>query len=462
MMAGFFFDLKPVNFKNDTSLIRDLSNTNPLSGLFNDLKTVANDLVSGLDDRNVSTIRNTIQTGVLNGEKVNDIVGGLRASNPNFTEGQFDRADIQKFRDKESEINYRKAQEAHQRLSTQKMKDEMNYLAQTREADKLMAYLKEQALLQGDSAKFGMADIWNSSAVQRALANNSQFKDRALDYYKTNGFLTQLKEAIPEQKFTDLDLASAKLQTSLQKNIAEQELLQSDIGLAPDWNTNPKYKDKAVLLDSLTKGMSAADAVSTKEEFEAKLREVSGRLPDLPMEAKLALVASGINDNWFFEFWQNPYDFSNADNTIERLESLSRRKDRKGQSLLNQIIDYTINNQPAVTEGKELLANKTLQTLRDNRDALIKSIETNPYYTSAQKERLIYNVRYQTEATLPTLMRNLLTAETQSKNLKVGEINNQKNEKAFREYLAELKQKSERGRELAEKYSKMINSPLLP
>ena len=142
MMAGFFFDLKPVNFKNDTSLIRDLSNANPLAGLFGDLKTVANDLVSGLDDRNVSTIRNTIQTGVLNGEKVNDIVGSLRANNPNFTEGQFDRADIQKFRDRESEINYRKAQEAHQRLSTQKLKDEMAYLAQTRDADALLARVK--------------------------------------------------------------------------------------------------------------------------------------------------------------------------------------------------------------------------------------------------------------------------------------------------------------------------------
>ena len=459
-MAGFFFDSKHIEapkVANTGEISRAILAVNP----FKDLKGLWGEYLQNQHNIGVAEAKNELLNADSYDSAIN-IMNHLRAKG--LTETQLEEAGAQNILDKRSEQDFRKTQEESMKLQNAATKEQQAYLAQTREADRLMAFLKEQALLQKDSAKLGMATVWNRDVIQKALASNAQFKDRATEYYKANDFLTNLKDVADNSNFSDLNLRAAQLQTELQRNVSEQELLQSELGLAPDWATNPKYKDKAVLLDSLTNGMDVKDTIETKEQFEKKLRDISARLPDLPMEAKLSIVASGLNKNtWFWDlFGGSSVDFSNADSTIKRLEDLSRRVDRKGQSLLNQILDYSINNQPAINESKDVLTKKTLQVLRDSRDTLIRSIETNPIYTKEEKDKLIYNAKYQAESMLPTILRNTLDAAENSKNLKIGDINRKKRLKEIEEYIKETKARKEQNLDTMKRFNDMVeNSGIL-
>ena len=436
-MAGFFFDSKHIEapkVANTGEISRAILAVNP----FKDLKGLWGEYLQNQHNIGVAEAKNELLNADSYDSAIN-IMNHLRAKG--LTETQLEEAGAQNILDKRSEQDFRKTQEESMKLQNAATKEQQAYLAQTREADRLMAFLKEQALLQKDSAKLGMATVWNRDVIQKALASNAQFKDRATEYYKANDFLTNLKDVADNSNFSDLNLRAAQLQTELQRNVSEQELLQSELGLAPDWATNPKYKDKAVLLDSLTNGMDVKDTIETKEQFEKKLRDISARLPDLPMEAKLSIVASGLNKNtWFWDlFGGSSVDFSNADSTIKRLEDLSRRVDRKGQSLLNQILDYSINNQPA-----------------------IRSIETNPIYTKEEKDKLIYNAKYQAESMLPTILRNTLDAAENSKNLKIGDINRKKRLKEIEEYIKETKARKEQNLDTMKRFNDMVeNSGIL-
>ena len=395
-MAGFFFDLKPVNFKNDTSLIRDLSNANPLAGLFGDLKTVTNDLVSGLDSRNVSTIRNAIQTGVLNGEKVNDIVSDLRTNNPNFTEGQFDRADIQKFRDKESELDLRNAQMENQKLQSKKMQDEMNYLAQTRDADALLARVIQQGIESGEGAKYAMAAIYNDPVFQRKLAANPQAMAKVNELWLKSGWNTKLLEEDSSSPAINPHTAL----TAFQKVIGD---ISSKVGGLPgDWHINPSFKDKESTFNSLTANIKdPEDVASIREDFEKALNKVNVKYAGLPEQFKLALVASSIDKNYLP--FTSPFNFGNLD---DKLEKLALNDITYIQDSLNMIYNYG----PAQQELQKIISDRTIDKLLAAKATTEKSILSNPNLNDSEKRIALKQLDADHSKTLRTMLQNTITA----------------------------------------------------
>ena len=392
---AFSYDFKQVHFPDITHATNAIGN-HPLQNLFSGITDLGKDIVSGLDARNVSTIKNAIHTGTQDGKKINDIVGELRSNNPNFTEGQFDRADIQKFRDKESEINFRNAQMEQQKLTTKKLQDEMNYLSQTRDADALLAKVIKQGLESGEAAKYAMAAIYNDPEFQRKLAANPQALAKINDLWATRGWNTKLIAEDASAPSYDPHTAL----TAFQKVIGD---ISSKVGGMPgDWNTNPAFRDKEATFKSLTDNIKdPEDVASIREDFEKALDKVNAKYSGLPEAFKLALVASSVDKNyWPFTA---PFNFGNLDSKLERLglNDLTYIQDS-----LNMIYNYG----PAQQELQKVISERTIDKLIAARDTMKKSITNNSNLTPAQKELALKQIDADHSKTLRTILQNTTTA----------------------------------------------------
>ena len=393
-MASLFSpQVDQVNLPDVTGLVSKLTSlnrTNPFTSLN---EKVLNPYLQGQHNIGVATAKNELLKANSHNEAL-DIMNTLRSKG--FTETQLEDAGVQNILDKKSELDLRNAQMENQKLQSKKMQDEMNYLAQTRDADALLARVIQQGIESGEGAKYAMAAIYNDPEFQRKLAANPQAMAKINELWLKSGWNTKLLEEDASSPTINPHTAL----TAFQKVIGD---ISSKVGGLPgDWHINPSFKDKESTFNSLTANIKdPEDVASIREDFEKALNKVNAKYAGLPEQFKLALVASSIDKNYLP--FTSPFDFGNLD---DKLEKLALNDITYIQDSLNMIYNYG----PAQQELQKIISERAIDKLVAAKNFMEKSILNNSNLTPSQKRVALKQMEADHSKTLQTMLRNTTTA----------------------------------------------------